>query len=236
MLKERNFLYFDLQKGSQSANHSAYCEMQFWIFVWECLFFQNVGLLTTLWSHEGNLIKEEQALFLLPLLATWSFLFSLLSPGGDWVLCPTDHRTPMSSSFLSFSFWLSSLPSSFFNRNISTFISSHYLFTFSVSLNKLMNGKSSWHTQVCGQSCVHITYVLAVSRRWWANDLMSVGHLVACNTLEEQWVHITIAATQLVAQFFPEAQRDRSLWTVIYAIPAYWGEKDLVTAPYSWIL
>lgn len=32
--------------------------------------------------------------------------------------------------------------------------------------------------------------------------MRTVDHLVAYNTLEGRWIHITIAPTQLVAQFF----------------------------------
>lgn len=162
-IKREKILIFWFAKGKWICKSVlVYCEMQFWIFVWDVCFFQ-MWLFQQVVNHEASLIKKELALVLLPHLAICSFPFCSLFHRRGWVHCPTDQGTSWAGSFYPFSFWLSSLPSSFFFFPIETFLLLSFLTTslhfFVVNLNKLKNFKSSRHTQVCGLSCVHITYL-----------------------------------------------------------------------------
>lgn len=146
--------------NSDSFLFTIKCIFEF-LFVWGYLFFQNVSILPILWSQESDLIKEEQSLFLLPHLATFSFLFCPFVPWrglSALLFRPQDPTSEFLSPLLFLAFIYIFL---FFlekNRNISAFIFSHYLFKSSVNLNELENCKNSWHSQVCGLNSLPITY------------------------------------------------------------------------------
>lgn len=137
MLKERNYILICKKEVNLQIILCLLCNAVL-NFCLRICFSKMWAFWLNLWKPEGDLIKEKLAL-LLSHLATCSVPFCPSFHGGNWVHCPTHHGTPWASSFLSISDFHLCLPLFFFNRNISTFIFSHYLFKFSVNLNKLKN-------------------------------------------------------------------------------------------------